>query len=97
MQAQLDDRVAPSQLPRRLPYVPAIDGLRGVAVLAVIAYHADVTRLHGGFLGVEIFFVVSGYLITALLLSEFAATGTIGFGAFWGDGRAACVPPSRCS
>ena len=52
----------------RLPYMPGLDGLRAVAVLAVMAYHANLPLSDGGFLGVEVFFVLSGYLITSLLL-----------------------------
>lgn len=69
---------------RRLPYDPALDGVRAVAVVAVMLYHAGVAWAPGGFLGVDIFFVLSGYLITTLLLREHAATGTIGLAAFWG-------------
>lgn len=67
----------------RLGYVPALDGLRGVSVLAVLAYHAGFGWMHGGFLGVEVFFVVSGYLITALLLDEQATAGWISLRRFW--------------
>ncbi|MGI8755242.1 MAG: acyltransferase family protein [Acidimicrobiales bacterium] len=63
-------------------HVPALDGLRGAAVAAVLAYHAG--HLTGGYLGVDLFFVLSGYLITSLLLAEHAATGSIVLGAFWG-------------
>ncbi|MCB0905474.1 MAG: acyltransferase, partial [Actinobacteria bacterium] len=66
-----------------VPYLPGLDGLRALAVLAVIAYHASPGRLPGGFLGVEVFFVVSGYLITLLLLAEHERTGRIGLKAFW--------------
>ena len=45
-------------------YIPSIDSLRALAVLAVIIYHIDVTYLHGGFLGVDLFFVLLGYLIS---------------------------------
>jgi peptidoglycan/LPS O-acetylase OafA/YrhL len=62
-------------------YWPSLDGVRGVAIAAVIAYHLG--YLGGGFLGVDIFFVLSGFLITSLLLSEQAGTGAIRFGAFW--------------
>ncbi|MFP5022339.1 acyltransferase family protein [Pseudonocardia phyllosphaerae] len=60
----------------------ALDGLRGVAVLGVLAFHVDL--LPGGFLGVDLFFALSGYLITDLLLREVAATGTVSLRAFWG-------------
>src|SRR6188474_2098432 len=61
---------------------PALDGVRAVAVLAVLAYHTSI-GLPGGFLGVDVFLVLSGYLITGLLLSEQSATGRIALGSFW--------------
>lgn len=64
-------------------YLPGIDGLRALAVLAVIVYHGDLGILGGGFLGVEVFFVISGYLITSLLLSETDRTGGVSLGHFW--------------
>ena len=67
-----------------VPYLPGLDGLRALAVLAVIAYHADARWLPGGFLGVEVFFVVSGYLITLLLLAEHERSGRISLKGFWG-------------
>ncbi|MFN8474734.1 MAG: acyltransferase family protein [Anaerolineae bacterium] len=67
----------------RLPYLPGLDGLRAVAVLAVIAYHADMGWLSGGFLGVEVFFVISGYLITSLLVAEWEQHDRIDFKSFW--------------
>ncbi len=68
----------------RPAYLPGIDGLRAIAVLAVLLFHGGVARFGGGFLGVEVFFVVSGYLITLLLFREHLATGEIQLGAFWG-------------
>ena len=64
-------------------YMPALDGLRALAVMAVVLYHGEVSGLPGGFLGVEIFFVISGYLITALLISERQRTGGTAYLAFW--------------
>jgi peptidoglycan/LPS O-acetylase OafA/YrhL len=78
------DRRRRSALRRdRLEYMPALDGLRALAVIAVLAYHADLTWARAGFLGVDIFFVISGYLITALLLSEWRREGSISVLNFW--------------
>ncbi|HEU4325217.1 MAG TPA: serine hydrolase [Roseiflexaceae bacterium] len=66
----------------RLPYLPGLDGLRALAVIGVVLYHAEV-GLPGGFLGVEAFFALSGYLITALLLAEWRSSGQIDLAAFW--------------
>jgi peptidoglycan/LPS O-acetylase OafA/YrhL len=63
-------------------HIPALDGLRGAAVAAVLLFHDG--RLHGGFLGVDLFFALSGYLITSLLINERALSGGIRFGKFWG-------------
>ena len=70
-------------LPRRPGYRADIDGLRAVAVLAVVGYHAFPGTVPGGFVGVDVFFVISGYLITSLLRDEIAANGRIGFGDFY--------------
>jgi peptidoglycan/LPS O-acetylase OafA/YrhL len=64
-------------------YRPGIDGLRALAVTAVLIYHADIAWLPGGFLGVDVFFAISGYLICSLLLAEHHRTGTIGLKHFW--------------
>ncbi len=66
-----------------LPQYPGLDGLRALAVAAVLLYHGGVSWSGGGFLGVEMFFVLSGFLITSLLVAEFAASGRIALGAFW--------------
>jgi peptidoglycan/LPS O-acetylase OafA/YrhL len=68
---------------RGLGYRPALDGLRAVAVLAVIAYHDNYTWARGGFLGVDLFFVLSGFLITTLLVVELRRSGTVRFSGFW--------------
>jgi peptidoglycan/LPS O-acetylase OafA/YrhL len=67
----------------RLPYLPGLDGLRAYAVIAVILYHAAFGFIRGGFLGVEVFFVISGFLITSLLLLERERTGTTDLREFW--------------
>jgi peptidoglycan/LPS O-acetylase OafA/YrhL len=66
-----------------MPHLPAIDGLRAVAVVAVLLYHLPVSWLPGGFLGVDVFFVISGFLITSILTSEIQRTGRIRLGHFW--------------
>lgn len=63
--------------------IRALDGLRGLAVAGVLAYHCGFGWARGGFLGVSLFFTLSGFLITSLLLTEHAATGRIALGAFW--------------
>ncbi len=67
----------------RLRYVPGLDGLRALSVSAVLLYHAEVSWMPGGFLGVDVFFVISGYLITSLLLAEHRNHGEIGLGQFY--------------
>jgi peptidoglycan/LPS O-acetylase OafA/YrhL len=63
--------------------MPGLDGLRALAVVAVLLYHAGLPWIPGGFLGVEVFFVLSGYLITALLLAEWRAHGSVALKTFW--------------
>jgi peptidoglycan/LPS O-acetylase OafA/YrhL len=67
----------------RFPYLPGIDALRALAVLAVFLYHAGVAWVPGGFLGVDLFFVISGYLITSLLLRDWRHGGHVRLGRFW--------------
>ena len=82
-----DTRVADdpdaSPIGERLGYVKGLDGIRAFAVAAVMAFHAGVTHVTGGFLGVDAFFCLSGFLITSLLLGEARHSGTIRLGAFW--------------
>ncbi len=81
-QAPARPRRAASHL-SKVPYLPGLDGMRALAVIAVLVYHANSEWLPGGFLGVEVFFVISGYLITLLLMEERERTGTVRVGAFW--------------
>ncbi|MDB4906549.1 MAG: acyltransferase 3 [Gemmatimonadetes bacterium] len=67
----------------RLPFRADIEGLRGVAVLMVVLFHVDATFATGGFLGVDVFFVLSGFLITGLLVREHFARGRIGLADFY--------------
>jgi len=64
-------------------YMPGLDGLRAVAVLAVIAFHEQFSWAPGGLLGVSLFFTLSGYLITDLLLGKWVSTGRLYLGSFW--------------
>ena len=69
--------------PPSMGYVPALDGLRALAVIAVVLYHAKLSWMQGGFIGVEVFFVVSGFLITSLLLEEAEENHSIALKQFW--------------
>ena len=69
--------------PPKLPYSPGFDGLRAIAALAVMLYHLKVLHATGGFLGVSIFFCLSGFLITSLLLQELRVAGRIDLRGFW--------------
>ena len=77
--AAADDRANIS----RVPYLPGLDGMRALAVVAVMIYHANSDWLSGGFLGVEMFFVISGYLITLLIIAERERTYTVSLVDFW--------------
>ena len=64
-------------------YLPGLDGVRAVAVIGVLLYHGDISWLRGGFLGVDVFFVLSGFLITSIILEEFNRSGRIDFANFY--------------
>lgn len=76
-------RRQPREMSARLGYVPALDGLRALAVGLTILYHAEAPHAWGGYLGVDIFFVLSGFLITTLLLEEMRDTGTVSLKNFY--------------
>jgi peptidoglycan/LPS O-acetylase OafA/YrhL len=77
-----------------LQHVPALDGLRGLAIAAVVAFHVGV--LKGGWLGVDLFFVLSGYLISRLLFVEYAAKGRIDLRQFWSRRARRLLPALLC-
>jgi len=79
--------------PRGIRYIPAIDGLRAVAVVAVMLYHLGFDWIPGGFLGVDLFFVISGYVITRLLLDSIQRSGGLDLRAFYVARIRRLVPP----
>ena len=74
--------MAPGQDRHALDYNPALDGLRAVAVVLVFLFHARLPGFEAGFLGVDVFFVLSGYLITTILLAEIDRTGSVNWRRF---------------
>jgi len=78
---------------RGIRYIPAIDGLRAVAVIAVMLYHLGFTWIPGGFLGVDLFFVISGYVITRLLLDSIQRSGGLDLRAFYAARVRRLLPP----
>src|SRR5689334_18690730 len=85
-------RRTPTFEPRR--FRPDIQGLRAVAVLLVVLYHAGLPGLRGGFVGVDVFFVISGYLITGQLAREVERTGRISLPAFYARRARRLLPPA---
>ncbi|MCL9762226.1 acyltransferase family protein [Frankia sp. AiPa1] len=82
-QRPVDDLDATGPVLAPLGHLPALDGLRAFAVMAVIAYHAGISWMPGGLLGVDTFFVLSGFLITGLLITEYRNTRRIDLRSFW--------------
>lgn len=74
-------------------YLPGLDGIRALAVIGVLLYHADLAWIPGGFLGVDVFFVLSGFLITSLILEEFDRSGRIDFATFYLGRARRLLPP----
>ncbi len=77
------DPDAPRRSSRRMGYQPGLDGLRAIWLFVVMAYHAGFSWMHGGYVSLEVFFVLSGFLITTLLLEERARSGHVELGQFW--------------
>lgn len=73
----MNNNLENNRVKRNTRYMPGLDGLRAIAVIGIIIYHLNKQWLTGGFLGVDTFFVISGYLITSLLLKEYEETGII--------------------
>ncbi|HEV3390496.1 MAG TPA: acyltransferase family protein [Solirubrobacteraceae bacterium] len=79
-----------------LSHYAGLDGVRGIAVAAVLLYHGGAAWADGGFLGVEVFFVLSGFLITSLLLAEWTRSSSISLGAFWARRARRLLPALFC-
>lgn len=86
----------PSYIEHGQKYRPDIDGLRAIAVVPVLLFHAGVTAIPGGFAGVDIFFVISGYLISKHLIDEAAATGTVSIRGFYSKRVRRIAPALIC-
>ena len=86
--------LCPAQKTPRRVLRKDIQGLRALAVIAVVLYHADVPYISGGFIGVDFFFVLSGFLITGLLVSELERNGKISLSEFWGRRARRLIPAS---
>ncbi len=91
-QSMSTDANAPGARPT-LGHLKGLDGIRAFAVLSIIAFHTGLNSVPGGFYGVDAFFVLSGFLITSLLVKEWGGTGTIRLRRFWA-GRARRLLPA---
>jgi peptidoglycan/LPS O-acetylase OafA/YrhL len=76
----------------KLGHIRGLDGIRSIAVLGLIAFHTGISGVPGGFYGVDAFFVLSGYLITTLLVTEWASTGSIRLRQFWANRARRLLP-----
>src|SRR6188472_1612120 len=101
----LRDRVPPDVARRRAvrhqlhgvadtEFRPDVEGLRAVAVVVVVLFHLRLGAFQGGFVGVDVFFVLSGFLITRLLLNELASTGMLHLAGFWARRARRLLPAS---
>ena len=81
----VNEQLAPARAVRRSSknFRPDVEGLRAIAIVAVVAYHVGVPFVSGGFVGVDVFFVISGFLITGLLVKEATSTGHVDLSRFW--------------
>jgi peptidoglycan/LPS O-acetylase OafA/YrhL len=82
----------PTKTRTRSEYRPDIDGIRGAAAIMVMGFHANVPGFEGAYIGLDLFFVVSGYVITGLLMYEYQRTGTIKWGAFYARRARRLIP-----
>ena len=89
-----DDPSGTGSSPARAGFRPDIEGLRAVAVVAVVLFHAGVPGVDGGFVGVDVFFVISGFLITGLLWREVSSAGTVRLRRFYGARARRLLPAS---
>ena len=79
---------------RSIPYMPGLDGLRAIALIPMMLFHLEFSGVPGGFLGVSLFFTLSGYLITQLLVREMSKPGGVALAKFWGRRIRRLVPAS---
>ncbi len=83
-----------SRRPEKSHFRPDIEGLRAIAVTAVVLFHAAVPGIGGGYVGVDVFFVISGFLITGLLWREVSSTGSVRLRSFYGARARRLLPAS---